>query len=227
MLTAMFALLMSQVDLWIVAASSPRYCSPLDVAIYGIVVRLMFIVTLPLVVVNAVLLPEIASLWTHSKHPELERLLRTAATLAGIPSIAILAVMSVASGWILELMFGPTYRQGANVLLIACCGQLVAAWGGAPGSALAMTGRSKEVMIVAAAGFVVTLLAALCVVPRFGVTGVAVTSACGTALNRIVQLLLVRRSLNLWTHLDVRQFVPIALSLSTQSRRLFRLSREA
>jgi len=34
--------------------------------------------------------------------------------------------------WLLEVAFGPFYRQAEPILLILCAGQLVFAWGGSP-----------------------------------------------------------------------------------------------
>ena len=100
--------------LWIVGALG----NDSDVAIYGACSRLVRLVLLPLIITNQVMPPIIVDLYTRRDLHQLEKLLRSGATLAGIPAFLVLFAFIVFSGDILAVVFGDYYRVGGSVLAI-------------------------------------------------------------------------------------------------------------
>lgn len=204
MVTLMFSALINLIDLWVVGA----YCPATDLALYGATMRIMLIPTLPLFVVNAAIAPSVAEFHSLGKQVELERLLRTTATLAGLPALASLVILAVGRGWLLEVAFGPFYRQAEPILLTLCAGQLVFAWGGSPMMALMMTGRHRGAIIVMLATVFYMAVAGMICAPKYGTIGVALVSASAAALNKLALLLFCRLELGVWTPLQARRLWP-------------------
>jgi O-antigen/teichoic acid export membrane protein len=195
---ALFAII--QADLWIVGAFRPQE----EVAVYGAAVRLMTLVAMPLVIVNAVVPPLIAEMYAEGKREELERLLRTTATLAGLPAFLVLVGFVLLGGPLLGLIYGAYYSAGAVVLALLSLGQLVNAWAGSCGMTLVMTGHQRTMMNITAASGIVTIAAGIGVVEPYGITGVAVAAAAGLTLQNVLMWLMARRKTGIWTHASVR-----------------------
>jgi O-antigen/teichoic acid export membrane protein len=193
---------LAQADLWIIGAFRP----PEEVAIYGAAVRAVVLVAMPLVAVNAIAPPLIAELYAQGRRQELERALRAAATLAGIPAFLVLASFLIFGGPILALVFGDYYSQGATILRLLSLAQLVNVWSGVSMTTLAYTGNQTVMMLITIAGGLVTIIAGLGAVGPYGATGVAVTAAVGISAYNVALWLVARRKTRLWTHVGFGGF---------------------
>ena len=114
-------LILNQADTLILGAS--RHSS--EVAIYGVVFRLAVMVSMPLLITNAVLPPIIAELYSKNEKRKLERGLRSAATLVTIPAIILFGIFLIWGKDILSILFGEQYRVGYPILVILSLGQLI------------------------------------------------------------------------------------------------------
>lgn len=174
--------ILTQADIWIVGIFRTKE----EVAIYGAAVRLVALVAMPLVIVNAVVPPMIAEMYAQGKRRELEQALRTTATLAGIPAFLVLFVFICFGRPLLGTVFGTFYSNGAMVLSILSLGQLAKLSMGSCGLLLNMTGHQYPAMIIAACCSFVMIAVALASVSSLGITGVAIASASGLALQGLV-----------------------------------------
>lgn len=114
-----------------------------DVAVYGAAARLVMLVSVSLLMVNAVVAPLIPELNTRGRRADLERLLRRTAAIAAIPAIGALAGMVVCGGAVLAIVYGDYYARGAVVLVILSLGQLVNVLAGSCNLVLVMTGNQN------------------------------------------------------------------------------------
>lgn len=197
-------LLGSGVDLWVLGAFRPDQ----DVALYGSAARLVVLVATPLVIFSGVIPPLVAELHAQGRIRQLERALRAGATLAGLPALGILAVFLLFGPFVLETVYGRLYREAAPILAILAAGRLLAVWAGSCGVALMMTGHQRAMMGITLISGAVSITGGLLAAPRFGYIGVAVTTSSAQVLQNMLQLLLVRRRLGIWTTI---QFSPRAL----------------
>lgn len=210
----LFALSQGQVDLWILGA----FRSPEEVAIYGAAVRVGLLVSVPILVVNSVMPPLIAEMYAQGRKRELERALRAATTLAGIPALfAVVGFLSL-GGPILGLVFGDYYRQGATVLALSSIGYLISVWSGVCGVTLIMTGHQVAAMKITVAGSVVTIVAGLWVVGSYGMTGVAVAVAAGVAVTNVSYWLAARRKTGMWTHAGFSGLFDVVKAVTRNAR---------
>lgn len=187
-------------DLWIIGA----FRSDSEVALYGVAVRLVLLVGVSLTVVNAILPPLIGELYVREDRARLERVVRTTASIAAIPSVVVLAAFIVAGGPILGILFGSFYRDAALVLGLLSVGQLVNVWVGSCGYVLVMTGHERDLMWTAVLSGSISLVGGLITVMRFGIVGVAAAVAIGTITQQILMLWMARRRCRVWTHATPR-----------------------
>lgn len=186
-------------DLWIVGAFLPQE----QVAVYGAAARLMLFVYMPAQVVGLIVPPLIAEMYAQGRSRELERTLRTAATLAGLPSFLVLVAFMVAGEPILSLVFGEYYGQGALVLAVLSVGRLVQVWSGACEQALMMTGHQVAMMSLTLLGGVLIVVGAVLTVQTYGALGVAGAAAVGLAVQNILMVLVSKAKTGVWTHISV------------------------
>lgn len=183
-------------DLWLVGAYLPQE----DVAVYGAAIRLVAMVTMPLIMVNAILPPMIAEMYAQNRREELEGIIRAMTTLTGIPAVLASAACILFAGPILSLVYGSYYREGAVVLALLSVGLLVSVWTGSCGLTLQMTGHQKTMMTITTATSILTLAIIFAVVRPYGITGVAVARFMGLTAQNILMWLMVRHRTGMWTH---------------------------
>jgi O-antigen/teichoic acid export membrane protein len=193
--------ILTQADLWIVGAFQAQE----EVAVYGAAARVVTLVVMPLVVVNAVVPPLIAKSYVQGKKADLERILRATATVASIPAFLALLGFVTFSGPLLGLIYGSYYRQGAAVIALLSVGQFVNVWVGSCGYMLIMTGHQTTAMTITVASGTVTIAAALTVVGSYGIIGVAAATSTGVALHNVSMWLMARHKTAVWTHVGVRE----------------------
>jgi O-antigen/teichoic acid export membrane protein len=189
-------LLSTGADLWVLAAFRP----PSEVAIYGAATRLIVFMVMPFRILQGVNPPLIAELHAQGRRQELERALRAGAALAAAPSVLILILFVVAGSPILGRIYGPFYAQGALVLAILSVGRLVAVWTGSCGVALLMTGHHRPMMQLTIVSGLISVTGGIVAAANFGMVAVAITTASAAILQNLLQLLLARRLIGIWTH---------------------------
>jgi O-antigen/teichoic acid export membrane protein len=197
-ITNLTLFVLTQAPLWILGAFRP----PEEVAIYGAAARAVVLVAMPLNVVNGVLPPLISEMYPQGRKRDLERMLRTTATVAGIPAFLALTAFVFFGGPILGLVFGDYYRQGATILTLLSIAQLVNVWSGGGSITLSYTGQQSAMMTLTVAGGLMTVIAGLAVVDSYGANGVAVAVAAGITAYNIALWLVTKRTTGMWTHVS-------------------------
>lgn len=193
-------LVLSQADLWIVAA----VLGATDAAYYGAALRALAIVSFPLVIANSVLPPLISELYERRELPRLERMLRTTATVTGIPSLLIVGAFVVGGERLLSLIFGATYAAAWPALVLLSVGQFVNVWVGSCAMTLVMAGRERLVMVLSLSSAGLMVAMALLIAPHWGAPGVACAASTALAVKNIVAWQLARRLLGVRTHMGLR-----------------------
>ena len=205
MLCTVLALTITHIDMWMTGA----FCSAEDLAVYGVARRLMLLVGMLLLIVNAVIPPMISELYERGEMDRLQQVLRGTATAAGLPAMVMLGLIVLAGPWLLGTIYGPFYRQGAGVLTLLCLGQMIFLWGGSPGFALMMTGHQKDVVMGHGIALVYAIGVGLVLIPRYGIMGTAFVAASTLVLSKFLLVALVRTRLNIrtdmaWSIRDLR-----------------------
>ncbi len=205
-------LLSSGTDLLILGAFRQQS----QVAVYGAATRLVILVATPLWILRGVLPPMISELYAQGHKRELERTLRAGATMAGLPSFAILVVFLLFGGPVMGLAYGANYESGATVLAVLAVGRMVAVWAGASGVTLLMTGHQKAMMTITVCTGIASLCGGILVAPRFGSLGIATVTATVAVVQNLLQIAVVRRRVGVWSQM---QFSPRMLHRFLLGRR--------
>ncbi len=191
--------LISNAGLWVVGA----YLPVSEVAVYGAVVRLVTLVSIPLWIVNMVVQPFIAEQNTLNRRGDLERVLRAAATLAGLPAVIILLVFVLHGDVVMSMIYGAPYKAGGALLAIFSLGHIVNVWTGACANVLIYTGHQKTSMGISLVSGSISLLAAVLLVQPMGAVGVALAMSVGFALQNLAAWWFARQQVGIWTHASV------------------------
>jgi O-antigen/teichoic acid export membrane protein len=194
-------LLGNGVDLWVMGP----YVAPTVIASYGAATRLLVFVATPFLIVQGVTPPIVAELHAQGRKADMERALRAVATLAGIPSFLVLLVFVFFGRTVMGLVFTAQYRDGATILVILSLARLIGIWTGSCSVALMMTGHQRVTMYVALTGGIASVVGGILVAPHLGAVGVAVVTGAAQVVQNLVQLLLAKRLVGVWTHI---QFSP-------------------
>ena len=187
---------MLQVDLWVIGAYLPKE----QTGVYFAAVSLVAFVSQPLLLVNLIVPPFIAELYSQGEKKRLERVLRNTAAVAGLPALLVLGVYILFSGPILAFIFTEPYRAAATVLAILAVGRMANVITGSCGITLLMTGFQTQLMSITLTTGALTLSGVLFAVDRWGMTGVAVAVACGGILQNVAMWLAARYYTGMWTH---------------------------
>ncbi len=185
------------VDLWILGAFRGQG----EVAIYGAASRLVVFVATPFLIVQGVTPPIAAELHAQGRTRDMERAMRGAASIAGLPAFLVLIGFILFGSFAMSVVYGPYYAQGATALVILSTGRLVAVWTGACSVVLMMTGHQRIVMTVTIVAGIVSVALGIAVAPRFGYVGVAVTTSSVQIAQNLTQLFLAHRLVGIWTHI--------------------------
>jgi O-antigen/teichoic acid export membrane protein len=187
-------------DVWILGASLPQD----QLALYGAANRLVSMVTMPMVIITAVAPPLIAEMYSQGRREDLERALRSMATLTGIPAWLASVGCIFFAGPILGLVYGNYYREGAAVLALLSIGLFASVCSGACGITLAYTGHQKMLMVITIISSVATFIAMFAAVKPYGIAGVAMAKTVGQILQNGIVLLVVKQKTGMWTHVGFR-----------------------
>lgn len=181
--------LLSQLDLLLVGALA----TSADVATYAVPFRLALFVGFPLIVVNQVVPPLIASWHAGGAVERLERTLRATAGLAFIGAVLIAAVYVVGGRLIIGELFGTKYEDGYTVLLILSFGQVLQTYAGSCGFALMMTGHQRAYAWLLGVSTVVTAALDVALFEVWGIEGIALATAISLTAQNFVQAWMLRR----------------------------------
>jgi len=193
----------AQVNIWILNAFVPKS----DIALYGAASKLIALVATPLLLINPVVAPRIASLYAKKEYDKLRRTIQFGSALAGIPSLILMICLTIFGKGVLGLVFGDYYRQAHVLLAILGLGQIVNVWSGSCGVTLMMTGHQREMMVIALATGFLSATGAYLAVQHFGMVGVAVAAALGMAVNNIIMWLVARQKTGIWTQVSLRYLI--------------------
>jgi len=195
-ITALTQHALAESAVWILAV----YAAKEGVAVYGAAARVVNVVSMPLILVNLVVPPYIAEMYSRGDRERLQRILRQTATLAGVPAVVVLLGLVIFGEPLLGLAFGDYYRAGALVLAILSAGKLVNVATGSCGVTMSMTGHQRVLMWITLATTVLTMAICVALAPGKGATGVALAVSAGTVVQNIVLWLATRHYTGLWTH---------------------------
>ena len=186
------AVLLNQVDIWIVGA----FMADQQLALYGSALTMASLISFPLLILNSAAAPYL----TNADHSAVESTVRSATTYAAALSLAGLIVVLFAAPTVLAIVFGDFYREAGTVLMVLAAGRFVNVATGPCGLLLMMAGFHRLLMWVNIAIVTIAVLLMALVAKRFGMVGVAAVAALAMLGQNAVLLIVAHRKTGVWTH---------------------------
>jgi len=175
------------------------YLNARSVGIYAVAAAVVAFIPIALQSVNQIFSPTISDLHTRGELGLLNRLYQSLTRWVFGLTWPLALVVTVLSHRFMRI-FGPDFEAGWPILVIGAAGQLVNCGVGSVGFLLLMSGNERRLVRVQLAMGVVTVIACLLLVPRFGIMGAAVAAAAGNAGANIWCLREVKRALGLFPY---------------------------
>ncbi|RRQ21645.1 lipopolysaccharide biosynthesis protein [Thiohalobacter thiocyanaticus] len=214
MVTSIFLFGVREFHLWLLAAFQPKG----EVALYGSALRLINILVLPLTVINAVIPPMVADLYSREDRAGLQSLLQKTATLMSIPAFAVFGLILLLGAEILALVYGEPYRAASMPFLILAAGQFLNVLAGSPGVLLTMSGHERVVMASALGAGGIGLTVSFFASQSYGAMGAAAGYSTGIVLVNIIMWRYAYGRLSVRTHGSGLVAVRMLKGLLTRNR---------
>lgn len=151
------------------------------VGIYSAAVKTASWVTFILAAVNAIAVPEFASLYAKGDLPGLQRLTSTISRWMFLPALIVALGLILFAEPVLKL-FGAEFVAGKWVMMTLILGQLVNVGTGSVSQLLSMTGYQKQCAIVVSLCALINCALNLIWIPWLGIQGAALATSISMAL---------------------------------------------
>jgi len=178
--SSLLLFIIGQADVWFVASLS----SVEDAGYYAAAAKLVWVLTVPLMVLNSVVSPITSRLLAKGERFKLERLLRATATVTLVVSVLLGFILVVFPDLILGLLFGSAYSKSSSVLQILSLGQIVAVALGPCSILLVMAGEQKQLLKTSVVSASVFVVLSMVLGPSFGAEGVAISVSAGFIISQ-------------------------------------------
>jgi O-antigen/teichoic acid export membrane protein len=179
-----------------------------DLGLYGAAKRSLLIAALPVQMATLTVVSSVPRLFAQSKMAELQKVVRSAATMAAIPSLIALGLLTLFPGPILGFILRESYSQAGSIVIVLAAGYLGLVIFGNPQYVLTMTGYHRAVLAVNCLSALVLVIAGVAGAWRFGAVGLAAGSALSFFLQNGILWWLAHRELGIWTHIGMSAYAP-------------------
>jgi O-antigen/teichoic acid export membrane protein len=140
----------------------------------------------------------IPKLEEEDRRDRLQEVLRISTKWALYLCIPPFLVMATAPRELIAVLFGARYLDGSSALPLLAGAQLLTSVTGLAGLLLIMTGRQRPWLALTATAFAANVVANVILIPRYGMTGAAMSSIGSIGLLLVASLTFVRRSLRVF-----------------------------
>lgn len=145
-----------------------------SVAYFKVAMQAVALIALGLSSVNAVIMPNVASLYKQGDLKATQKLLTKSVRLSALVSLPIIFFLFIFGEFAISALFGKNYLPAYPILVILCFGQLVNVLMGSVGLVLNMTGNEKSTLKSISITFILNLILLATLVPLYGAIGGAV-----------------------------------------------------
>ena len=177
--------------IWVDRLIVGHFRTPAETGVYQAVSQTSTIFAIILSAFAAIFLPLIADLYHKKEFARLEELFRISTKWGLYISLPVFVMLCVFPREILIYVFDGRYAAGWLPLIILSAGQLASVGGGAIGPLLVMTGHQKRWSILSGVALGINICLNWYLVPIYGLTGAAVSTAvslCGLSLFGVFQV---------------------------------------
>jgi O-antigen/teichoic acid export membrane protein len=173
------------------------FTSPADVAHYRVATQIASVVSLILLVTNAVIAPQISRSYHAGDSSQLQTITSWSARITAFAAVPLAIGIALFGRELLRLAFGAPFEVAYAPLLILTGAQLVNALTGSVALLLNMTGHERDTARALLVSALLTVVLNLVLTPAFGTTGAAAATAIGIVSWNALLYLRVRERLGI------------------------------
>ncbi len=178
------------IEAWISTFFLDYFADSSAVGIFGAAYRTSLLMLGIFMAFSTMFSPIIADLYSRNEKKNLEGLFKLVSKWIFTLSLPVAMLMFIFSGEILSV-FGRDFTAGSACLKILIVGQLLNAITGPLGVMIAMSGRSKLILLNAALHLTVQILLCLFLIPQYGIIGAGLAKTFSILFLRAILLLQV------------------------------------
>ncbi|MBA7530253.1 hypothetical protein ES705_22456 [subsurface metagenome] len=176
-------ILLMRMDVMMIAA----FLSPKEVGIYGVVLKLVGFVLVPLAAIDTIIYPMLAEYMGKQDTKGVKRIYRLSVHWSLMMVLPVVVIGTIYSKFLMGL-FGKDFLVGYACFGIIACGYLVRAAVGSVSAVLTMGGRSKIILYNTLGAFVLNIVLNYVFIHIWGIAGAALATGLITALWGVVML---------------------------------------
>ena len=147
------------------------------------------LMSVSLLIANAVIGPYIAQLHARKDTARLQQLVRGAARAALVLALPVALVVLSYGDWLLELLFGERYIPAYPVLAVLAIGQIISVACGSAGLLLNMTGHEKHLRAPLTIALLLNVALCSVLIPVHGALGAAIAASTSTVTWNVLSLM--------------------------------------
>ena len=167
-----------------------------NAGIYSAASRISNFVVFALMAINATLAPMISELYHTGRGLELQRIIMLASRAIFVFTLVVSVILAVSGKFMLSL-FGSDFTIAFVPLLILLAGQVVNSLAGSVGLIMTMTNHQNQAGAIIAVSTAANITLNGLLIPLFGMTGAAISTAFTMALWNIAMLTFVQRRIGI------------------------------
>ncbi|MFX0195061.1 MAG: flippase [Candidatus Hodarchaeota archaeon] len=158
-----------------------------QVGVYGVAMRAIPFLLIPLFGFNSIFSPIISDLFTKGKMGELERIYKTGAKWVISITLPVFTLIVFFSKEIVSV-FGSGFAQSAEIITVLLIGQMANAATGSSALMLSMTGKPLYNLFNSVVLFVLSIVLTIFMIDRFGPIGAAYAYSSSIILVQLIQM---------------------------------------
>lgn len=183
----------SEVIIWISQILAAIWCTPDELAWLAIGQRFAAIVSLPLIAVRSVVLPQFATAMDQENFPALEKGLREGVLMGLFFSAPLFICIVTVPEFLIRVTVGDQYLEAVNLVFIFSVGQLINVSAGVSGGVLAMTGNEKVLRNIVVSSGLLCIFLSVAFIPVYGPVGAAVAFSSTMVVQNVAMFSMSRR----------------------------------
>lgn len=164
--------------------------------IYSVASRIADIVIFALLSINSILAPMFSEMYHTGQKQQLQKTIKIAAWIIFVFTLGVSILLIIFGKSILSL-FGLEFTTAFVPLLILLFGQIVNSLSGSVGLMISMSGRQNILGLIISSSAVANILFNFLLIPFFGMTGAAISTAVTMIIRNIIMLIYVRTQLGI------------------------------
>jgi O-antigen/teichoic acid export membrane protein len=164
---------------------------PEQVGLYRAATQLALFTIFGLVVINAVLPPQFASLHAIRDHERLQKLAILSARLSLTFAASVTLLLVFTGDFLLDNFFGPSFTEAYIPLLILVFGQVVNASCGSVGFLLNMCQREHDALLAHMLAIAINFVLGLAFIPKFGLVAACIVTSLSVAVWNVSMVILL------------------------------------